>query len=260
MLKNIKILFSYNELLWNLTFREIKIRYKQSVLGLLWVILQPLAMMLIFTVIFSCFVKIPTDGIPYPIFSLVGLLPWTFFAAALSFAIPSIVSNINLVTKVYFPREIFPIASTFAAFFDFFISLAVLLLFLLYYHIPLTINMLYTLPILILQIILTIAIVLFASALNVYYRDVKYTLPLMIQLWMYLSPVIYPISAVPERFKFFYMLNPMAPIIDGYRRVILKGAAPDFIYLLIALVISIGIFAVSYKLFKKLEMSFPDVI
>lgn len=260
MLKEINKIFEYREVLLNIAIREIKVKYKQSILGGLWAVLQPLALMAIFTVIFSYFVKIPSDGIPYPIFSFAALLPWTFFATSLSFAIPSIVSNINLVTKIYFPREIFPIASILAAFVDFCIAAVIFVIMLLFYKIPITLNALYLAPILILQIMFILGISLLASAINVYYRDVRYTIPLLIQLWMYASPVIYPVSIVPAHFRALYMLNPMAPIIDGYRRVLILGVKPDFFYLgIAAIVITMTIF-LSYAFFKKVEMSFTDVI
>ena len=260
MLRNIRELTKYKELLLNITIREIKVRYKQSVLGIFWSILQPLATMVVFTIVFSRFAKIPSDGIPYPLFSYTALLPWTFFATALSFAIPSLVSNANLLTKIYFPREIFPIASILAAFVDFCIAAVIFLGILVFYKVHLTLNVFYFIPILVIQVLLALAISLFSSAVNVYYRDVKYALPFFIHLWMYLSPVIYPVSSVPERFRNLYMLNPMAPIISGYRKVILLGTSPDFYYLGISALVTIILLFLSYKYFKMVEMSFADKI
>ncbi len=254
------IFLHYNELLLNITLREIKVKYKQSVLGFVWALLQPLSMMAIFTVIFSYFMKIPSDGVPYPIFSFAGLLPWTFFSSALAFAIPSVVSNNSLVTKIYLPREIFPIASVLSAFFDFCIASILFCGMLIFYKIPLTVNVLYLIPILLLQIMLILGVAFFFSAVIVYYRDVKYIVPLLTQLWMYISPIIYPVSIVPNHLRPFYMLNPMAPIIDGYRRVLLQGAAPDLFYLGIAAIVIIILLFFSYNFFKKFEMSFADVI
>jgi len=256
----VRELYKYRELIASLVTREIKVRYKQSVLGVFWAVLQPLSMTVIFSVIFSVFVKMPSDGIPYPIFSYTALLPWTLFASALSFAIPSVVSNISLVTKIYFPREIFPLSAILAAFFDFCIASIIFVLLMLFYRIPLTWNILYLLPILILQVILMAGVALFASALNVYYRDVKYILPLALQLWMYASPIIYPISVVPDKIKVVYMLNPMAPIIDSYRKILLLGTHPNLYELGYSALISILILVLGYKYFKKVEMDFADVI
>lgn len=259
-IKSIKELFVHRELLLNITLRSIKARYKQSILGVFWAVLKPLSMMVVFTVIFSKFAKIPSNGIPYPIFSYSALLPWTFFSTSLNFAIPSLESNTSIVTKIYFPREIFPIASILAAFIDFIIAAVIFLAMLFFYKITLTANAFYVILILFIQIIFMIGIALFASAINVYYRDIKYALPLLIQIWMYVSPIIYPVSMVPENYRSLYMLNPMAPIIEGYRKVLLHGSAPDFYYLGIAAVISMVLFVSSYYYFKKVEMTFADII
>lgn len=260
MFDKIRELARYKELLLNIAIREIKVRYKQSVLGIFWSILQPLSMMIIFTIVFSRFAKIPSDGIPYPLFSYTALLPWTFFATSLSFAIPSLVSNANLLTKIYFPREIFPIASILAAVIDFCIAAVIFLAILAFYKVGLTLNALYIFPILLIQVLLTLAVSLFASAVNVYYRDIKYALPFFIQVWMYLSPIIYPISSVPDRFKSLYMLNPMAPIISGYRQVLLMGTQPDLYHLGISTLVTFIMLYLSYKYFKMVEMSFADKI
>ncbi|MBI5408613.1 MAG: ABC transporter permease [Nitrospirae bacterium] len=260
MLDKIYELVRYKELLLNITLRELKVRYKQSALGIFWAVLQPLSMTIIFTVVFSRLVKIPSDGIPYPLFSYAGLLPWTFLATSLSFAIPSLVSNSNLLTKIYFPREIFPIASILAAFVDFLIAAVIFSAVLILYKVRLTPNIFYIMPLLLIQTLLILAVSLFASAFNVYYRDVKYALPFVIQLWMYLSPVIYPVSSVPERLRSIYMLNPMASVIDGYRRTLLLGRPPDFYYLGLAAVVTLIMLLLSYKYFKSVETSFADRI
>ncbi|MFC1678619.1 ABC transporter permease [Elusimicrobiota bacterium] len=253
-------LLKYRELLLNITMREIRVRYKQSLLGIFWSVLQPLLMMLIFTAVFAGFAKIPSDGIPYPLFSYTALLPWTFFSTALSFAIPSLVANANLLTKIYFPREIFPIASILTASVDFCIAATLFVALLLYYGVTLTTTAFYAIPILLVQIILTLGISFFASAANVYYRDIKYALPFFIQISMYLSPVIYPLSSVPERYRSLYLMNPMASIISGYRRVLLLGQSPDFQFLGLAALVAIATLLVSYKYFKWVEMSFADKI
>jgi len=243
-------LFRYRGLLYSLTRREIQVRYTQSVLGIAWAVLQPLALMLIFALIFSTLLKVPSDGIPYPIFAYSGLLPWTFFSGSLNRAIPSLEDNAPLIKKIYFPRELFPISSVLATFVDFLIAAVVFIGMMLYFHIP----------VILIQIVFTVAICFFASAINVYYRDVKYALPLLIQVWMFASPVIYSISVVPERLRTFYFLNPMAGIIDSYRNVLVKGIPPDFHYLGIAAAGSIILFILCYLYFKRIEMTFADVV
>ncbi len=253
-------LLTHRELLFNWVLREIKVRYKQSLLGAAWAILQPLSMTVIFTVVFTLFVKIPTNGIPYPIFSYCALLPWTFFSNALSFATPSLVNNMNLVTKIYFPREIFPFASIMASFFDFLVASVIFLAMMIYYGVsPRPIFLLLPLVFFV-QLALTGGIALFASAINVFYRDIRFLIPLGLQLWMYASPVIYPVSAVPEKLLPLYMLNPMAPIIDSYRRIILQGRMPDWHYLGLAALISVLLLLAGYAWFKRVEMEFADVI
>ena len=260
MIEKIKELLECRELLANIAMREIKVRYKQSVLGIFWSILQPLSMMVIFTLVFSRVAKIPSDGIPYPLFAYTALLPWTFFATSLSFAIPSLVSNSSLLTKIYFPREIFPISSILAATVDFGIAAAIFVAILVFYEVTITAYALYIVPILLIQVLFTLALTLLASALNVYYRDVKYALPFFIQCWMFLSPVIYSETSVPDKYRSLYMLNPMAPIISGYRTVLLKRASPDFLYLGIATLVTLMLLFWSYKYFKMVEMSFADWI
>lgn len=260
MLVNIKKFFNHRELLESLVIKEVKVRYKQSVLGAAWAILQPLSLMVIFTIIFSHFARIPSEGIPYPIFSYCALLPWTFFASSLSSAIPSIVGNMNLVTKIYFPREIFPVAAVIARFVDFLIASVIFIGMMIFYRVPLTINLFWIPLIVVVQIMLTFGIVLFASAVNVFYRDISQVIPLVMRIWMYLTPIIYPISLVPEKFRDIYMLNPMAGIIDSYRQIILVGDAPNFKYLAIGVVVSVILFFGSYVYFKSVEMRFADVI
>ena len=260
MLSHFRELLRYRELLISWTLRDIKVRYKQSVLGIAWAILQPFSMMVIFTVIFSFFVKIPTDGVPYPIFAYTALLPWTFFANSLSFAVPSLVNNMNLVTKIYFPREIFPLAAIIASFVDFSVASVIFVGMMVFYRIPLSLSLLLVPLIVLIQIILMVGVSLFASALNVFYRDVRFVIPLGVQLWMYATPIIYPLSLVPERLRPFYMLNPMVGIIDSYRKVILSGQWPDFNSLALAAGISLASFLGAYWYFKNAEMEFADVI
>ncbi len=260
MYYKLKELWQHQELLFSLTAREIKVRYKQTILGALWAIIQPLCLMIVFTIIFSKFAKLPSDGMPYPIFSYCALLPWTFFSTSLSFAMASLVSNADLVSKVHFPREVLPLSCVIVAIIDFFVSALIFILMMVIYKIPVTIYALYIVPIFIIQVIFTVAVVLLISAFNACYRDVRYALPLVIQVWMFISPVIYPESIVPEKIRFFYMLNPMAPIISGYRRALLQGVAPDLYSLGIAFFISVVLAVLAYVYFKRIEIRLADII
>lgn len=259
-LRYVNDLRGYRNLLWLWTLREIKVRYKQSILGGAWAILQPLLLTLMFTIIFSYFVKLPSDGVPYPIFIYTAMLPWTFLSTSVGFGIPSLVTNLNLITKVFFPREVLPVASIAAAFFDFLIASSIFILLLLYYRMPITLEYLWLPLIMLVQIVLTLGVVFIGSALNVFYRDLRFVVPLLLQLWMYASPVVYPISAVPEEILPLYMLNPMAGIIDSYRRVLLHGQPPHFPYLGFATLLSLIIGLLGYYYFKREEWKFADLI
>jgi lipopolysaccharide transport system permease protein len=254
-------LWRHRELLWLVTQREIKVRYKQSALGVVWAVLQPLSLMVVFTVFFSWFARIASDGIPYPLFSYAALLPWTFFSTSLSFAIPSLVVNSHIITKIYFPREIIPLASVLAAFLDFLIASAVFALLLAFYRVPPTWNLLFVLPIVIIQIAFTAGVCLLLSAFTVLYRDVRHTLPLVIQVWMFVTPILYPASVVPVRWRgLYFSLNPMASIIDGYRRAVVQGIAPQLKYLLLAAAASALLLWAGYRYFKRLEREFADIV
>ena len=256
--KYINELYRYLVLVWGL--REIRIRYKQSFLGVTWAILQPLVLMIVFTLVFSRFARVPTDGVPYPIFSYTALLPWTLLNASISFGVPSLVTNLNLVVKTYFPREVLPIGAVSASFFDFMIASSIFIVMLLYYRIELTWAVLWLPLVLLLQLILILGIVFIGSSLLVLYRDVRFIVPLGLQIWLYLTPVIYPVTIVPEQYLPFYMLNPMAGIITSYRQVILFGQSPAWSYLAISGIEAILLFIFGYLIFKKLEVSFADII
>lgn len=260
MLKDFRTLYGYRELLLMWTIRDIKVRYKQSMLGGAWAILQPLSLMVIFSLIFTYLVKVPTEGIPYPIFSYTALLPWTFFTTSISFAVPSLVSNMNLVTKVYFPREILPISAIVGSFVDFLVASCVFVGMLVFYHVPLTPTLVLAPMLLIVQILLTAGVVLLAAAANVFYRDIRFVVPLAIQLWMYATPIIYPLALIPERFRPLYMLNPMAGLIEAYRSIALRGAWPNWPNLGIAVSVSVLLFVLGYRYFKQAELQFADVI
>jgi lipopolysaccharide transport system permease protein len=260
MLASIRELLQYRELLWRWVVRDIKVRYKQSVLGVAWAIIQPLSATLLFAVVFSRFVPVPTDGIPHAIFYYSAMLPWTFFASSISFGVPSLVNNMNLVTKIYFPREILPIASVAACFVDFVIASIVYVAMMLIYQISIGWGLLLVPVIVAIQVLLILGIVLLSSAVMVFYRDVRFIVPLGVQLWLYATPVIYPVSLIPEHLRFLYMLNPMAGIIDAYRTVLLSGELPSLEYLLLACLVSMVLFVGAYRFFKRVEMGFADVI
>jgi lipopolysaccharide transport system permease protein len=256
----IKVLYNYRDLLVMWTVREVKIRYKQSLLGAGWAIVQPLALTLIFTLVFSYFVRVPTDGAPYPIFAYSALVPWTLLATAIAFAAPSLVNNIQLLSKIYFPREVLPLASIGAALFDFLIAIAVFVVMMLLYGISMT-TAWYWLPVLVLvQLALITGVALLLAGVNVFYRDVRFVVPLALQLWMYASPIIYPLSSVPEWLRPAYMLNPMAGIINSYRRVMLQGEPPVPEELLTASLLSALMLVIGYVYFKRVEPEFADVM
>ena len=260
MINSISELYRYRDLLGIWTLREVRVRYKQSILGGAWAILQPLALMVIFTIVFGYFVKIPTGGIPYPLFSYSALLPWTFFATSINFAVISIVGNMNLVTKIYFPREILPIASIGAAFFDYCIAFLMYLALMVLYRFPLQITLLFLPLLLLVQVLLTLGIAFLTSALLVFYRDVRFIIPLILQLWFYLCPIVYPLNLVPQRFLFLYQLNPLAVLIENYRRVTLLGQQPQWDTLGLAFVLSLLAFLGGYLFFKRSEQTFADLI
>jgi len=260
MLSHTKELYDHRDLLRMWTLREIKIRYKQSVLGAAWAILQPLVLMLMFTAVFSVIARVPSDGIPYPVFSYTALLPWTFFSTSISFAVPSLVGNMKLVTNIYFPREVLPLASVIAAFVDFSVASTVFLLLMVFYRVPLHLTLLWVPLLVATQIALILGVVLFASTLIVWYRDIRFVVPLAVQLWMYASPIIYPVSLVPERWRALYMLNPMAGLIESYRRTILHGQPPQALYLGWAALVAVALLLLGYRYFKRSEARFADEI
>ncbi len=262
MIAHVQTLYRFRELIGMWTFREIRVRYKQSLLGAAWAVLQPLAMMLMFTVVFSQIARIETDY-PYPIFSYSAVLPWTLLATSVSFGVNSLINNMNLVTKTYFPREILPLGVIGSALFDFVIASSIFVILMIYYRIPVNINFLWIPVFLVIQIFLMLGIILLGSALTVFYRDVRYVVPLAIQLWFYATPIIYPIKLVEEnlpQFRTLYALNPMVGIVESYRDVILEGVPPNFTDLGLAAAMSFVLFVVAYIVFKRLEVLFNDLI
>lgn len=257
---HLRKLWEYRELLRTLALKEVRVRYKQSVLGVGWAVLQPFALMVVFTTVFSRFLRVESEGVPYPVFSYVALVPWTFFSSSLSFAVPSVVHNMSLVTKIYFPREIFPLAAIGGCFVDFCVAGTIVAGLMAYYRVELTWTAVYLPLLVVLQAMVALGVALLAAAINVFFRDIRFIVPLVTQVWMYASPVVYPLSEVPERFRPYYLLNPMAGIIDGYRRALLHGQPPDVGALAIAAGMALGLLAVGYLFFKRVEMTFADII
>lgn len=259
-MKHLKNLFLYHELIYNLTMRQIKARFKQSVFGIMWVVLKPIVTVAILTIVFSKFAKFPSDDLPYPLFSFGALLPWTLFTSAIATGVPSLVGNANLVTKVYFPREIIPLSAIISTILDVAISGVIFMGLLVLYKIDITLNILYVIPIIIVELVFAFGVVLILSTVNVWYRDVGQATGLLMQLWMYLTPIIYPLSMVPEKFRQFYVLNPMVGIVEGFRSALLKGTMPDMYLLSISTVIAVITFIIGYSVFKAKEFDFADVI
>lgn len=257
---DIKDLIAYKDLIFLLVFRDIKIRYVQSILGVGWAVIQPLFSMLIFTFIFGNLAKIPSGGVPYPLFSYMGLVPWVYFSSALSDASSSLVSNSTMIGKIYFPRLILPIACILSKSLDFFISLSLSVLLFWYYGIFPSSLILY-LPLLITLLFLnTLAFSFWLSALCVKYRDVRYGLGFFLQLFQYLTPVVYPYAMIPPKWQFLYALNPMVGIIEGFRSCL--SSALNFPFYLLGLsTISVFILFISgFFYFKNSESSFADVV
>jgi len=253
-------LWNYRELLYFLTWRDIKVRYKQTIMGIAWAVIQPLFMMLIFTVFFGRLAKIPSDGLPYPIFVFTALLPWQMFSRALTDASTSLVVNERLITKVYFPRLLVPASAVLASLVDFTIALVLLVGMMFYYGIVPT-GAVWTLPLFILLALMTaLGIGFWLSALDATYRDVRYTLPFLTQLWLFATPVVYPASMVPDNWRLLYGLNPMAGVVEGFRWALLgKGGGPDPLLAVSAIAV-LMIFVGGLYYFSRMEETLADVV
>jgi len=252
--------WQHRELLYFLVWRDLKIRYKQSIIGVGWAIIQPLVSMLIFTVIFGHLAKIPSDGIPYPLFAYCALLPWNYFSGALQRSIASVVGDAHLVSKVYFPRLILPIAGTISGIVDFSISFLLLLIMMLWYGVVVTSSILAIPLFIILALVTALAVGLWLSALNVRYRDVGHAMPFLVQIWMYCSPVVYPVSMIPEKYRLLYSLNPMAGVIEGFRWALLGKAAPDFTVMAASALVVLVLLTGGLIFFRNMDSTFADVV
>jgi lipopolysaccharide transport system permease protein len=256
---NLAELWYFRELLYFLTLRDIKVRYKQTLMGLAWVIIQPLTTMLIFTLVFNRFVRLDAGPLPYPLFALSGLLLWLFFANAVTNSTNSLISNSNLITKVYFPRMFIPAASVGAGLVDLAVAFLLLIVLVFYYGVSLTSNLL-LLPVFVLMMtLLALGVGLLSAALTVKYRDLRHALPFIIQLWMFASPVIYPASIVPEKWKWLLTVNPVAGIIEGFRTS-LSGGNFNWMHVSLSAIITIVLLVCSIYVFRRFEDTFADVV
>jgi lipopolysaccharide transport system permease protein len=254
-----KDIWAYRELLFFLTWRDVKVRYKQTALGAAWAILQPLFMMIIFTIFFGRLAGVASAGIPYPLFALAGLVPWTFFANAITASGNSLVGSANLITKVYFPRLIVPAAAMLAGLVDFLLAFMMLVLLMFYYRVTVTVQILFLPVLILLTALFSLGVGTWMSALNVKYRDVRFALPFLIQLWLFVSSVILPSTSIPQKWRWLLMLNPMSGIIEGYRAA-LFGLPFDWPALGIASALTIVVLLYAIYAFGRVERSFADII
>lgn len=255
-----KELWNYRELLYFLVWRDIKVRYKQTVVGAGWAIIQPVFQMIVFTIFFGKIAQVPSDDLPYPIFSYSGLLLWTYFTGALTGSSNSLVGSSNLISKVYFPRMIIPLSSSLAPIVDYLIALSILFLMMVFYGVYPDFKIIFLPLVLILTFFASTGISLWLSSMNVKFRDVKYVLPFFVQLLMFLTPVIYPVSFIPDTFKWLLYLNPLAALIDIHRAVLLGYDEINYLFLSISILINIIIFITGLRYFRKTEGFFADII
>ena len=253
-------LWQYRELLYFLTWRDIKVRYKQTILGAAWAIIQPFFMMIVFSLFFGWLARMPSDGVPYPVFTFCALLPWQLFSHALTESSNSVVGNQNLITKVYFPRLVIPLAAVLGGVVDFVIAFVLLVIMMLHYGIEPG-WAIATLPGFILLALLTaLAVGLWLSALNAQYRDVRYTINFLVQLWLIATPVAYPSSLIPERWRGLYGLNPMAGVVEGFRWALLGKSQPPGLMLWVSIAVVIALLVGGLYYFRRMEQQFADVV
>jgi lipopolysaccharide transport system permease protein len=257
---NLREVWGYRELLYFLVWRDVKVRYKQTVIGAAWAVLQPLLTMLIFTLVFSRFAKVPSDGLPYPIFAYSALLPWNLFATALNRSSSSIVGQSQLISKVYFPRLIIPLSAVMSGLVDFVIAFMLLIVMMVWFGIAAHWGIIALPAFMLLALATALAGGLWLSALDVRYRDVGYTVPFLIQLWMFASPIAYPASLVPEQWRLAYSLNPMAGVIEGFRWALIGGASPDLRAIAVSSAAVLALLVGGIVCFKRMERTFADIV
>jgi lipopolysaccharide transport system permease protein len=253
-------LWEYRELLYFLAWRDIKVRYKQTALGAAWAIIQPFFTMLIFSVFFGKLAKIPSDGIPYPIFAYAALVPWTFFAHGLNQSSNSLVSGAQLIKKVYFPRLIVPVASVLSGVVDFLLAFIVLLGMMFYYGLTPTANVIWLPALLLLALITSLGVGLWLSALNVHYRDVRYTVPFITQFWLFATPIAYPSTLLPESWRTLYALNPMVGVVEGFRWALLGTDTQPGAMILVSCIMALALLIAGAFYFRRMEKTFADVV
>jgi lipopolysaccharide transport system permease protein len=252
-------LWDYRELLFFLIWRDVKVRYKQTALGVAWAVLQPLLAMFVFSLFFGRLARMPSDGFPYPVFNLAGLVPWTFFAFGLNEAATSVVGSRNLITKVYFPRLAIPLATVLAGLVDFAIAFVLLLLVMAWYGIVPGLEALFVIPLVLLAFVTALGVGLWLAALNVQYRDVRYVLPFLTQLWLFATPIVYPSSLVPAPWRPLFGLNPMVGVVDGFRWALL-GSAPPGPTLAVSTCAALALAAAGTLYFRRMERAFADIV
>jgi len=256
---NLRDLWLYRELLYFFTWRDIKVRYKQTALGFAWAIIQPFFMMVVFTLFFGNLAKVPSEGVPYPLFNYAALLPWTLFAEGITRSSMSMVQDANLVRKIYFPRLIMPLSGILSPLVDFAIACIILVGMMFYYGYALTITALLLPAFIILALMTSLGVGLWLSAINVKYRDVRYVIPFLIQLWLFASPVVYSSSLLPQKFQMIYGLNPMAGVIEGFRWALLGTEPPSYLIAISFVVVIVILISGAYY-FRHCEKTFADVI
>jgi lipopolysaccharide transport system permease protein len=260
---NLRDLWRYRELFYFLTWRDIKVRYKQTALGAAWAIVQPVFNMILFSFVFGKVARLPSDNIPYPLFAFAGLLPWTFFSNAISTAGNSLVGNSHLITKVYFPRVIIPAAAVLAGLVDFAFAFAFMAVLLIWYQVPLSYGLVMLPALVILTSLLAFAVGMLLASLNVKYRDVRYVIPFLIQFWMFATPIIYPVSMMPQQYRWIFTLNPLTGIIEAYRVALLggvNGAGFNWGAIGLSALITLALLLCAAYNFRNTETIFADII
>lgn len=253
-------IWRFRELLYFLAWRDVKVKYRQTALGVIWAVLQPVLAMLIFHTVFGRFARMPSDGAPYPIFVYIGLLPWNYFSSVLTQSTASLVAGTNLVTKIYFPRLIMPMSSAIAALIDLFIASVVLALFMLYYGVNISPGVLLVPVLMLITMMNAVGFGIWFSALNVRYRDVQYAISFLIQIWLFATPVIYPASLLGEKYRWLLMLNPMGGVIEAFRPAVLGHMPMPWTSLIVSTAVGLVVFISGVYYFKRVERYFADVI
>jgi lipopolysaccharide transport system permease protein len=258
--ESIAELWRFRELLYFLAWRDVKVRYKQAALGVAWAVIQPLFTMIIFALFFGRLAGMPSEGIPYPLFSYCGLLPWTYFSGTLSQAGNSLISNSNLITKVYFPRALLPASSAVGGILDFLVGSGFLIIMMIYYRVKPGWSLLLA-PLFVLDmVVLVFGVSMLLAAMNVRYRDVKYAIPFLIQIWLFVTPIIYPATFLPKRYQQVLALNPMAGIVEGFRACLFPGRPMDLMLVGTSTLVTLLVLVVGALYFRKTEQTFADII